>query len=1101
MAEVFTYDPASEFEILEHIDFEEEIQRPEELRFFTLDEQLLDYFEKVLPKKKHITKFEYQKIADESDRIRELYNKTITLTDTDYTIDTSRKTYKLPWISPVYEDFEYVPYSFEDQWIPVNSKASRSTPNYYQTMIAALPRPFKSTGSAGTLISKFTVAVDRDGKQEIRAHGNYNRTKTVIHEDSRYSIVDVPIGNTNDDIRLTGFHLRPRGLPIPLPMEGHPFLASAADSTLITDQPLRDVFPTTEAIMTHAVPITEDPYGEGLKYLKIYDVALNQIPWTSWKDRFPPASMVSATPTILSVPFPRGENEPEPAKSLMDTYVLPWSVGMSPRLWLLSQEDGGLFVTRMLLSRAGDSGLVPPEPMGEKLEAQFPASTPDECFVIDTFDTFLNSGIYRNGKCVPSSFITQERSRFRYAGKSAWKETTESDILREHQKLLKAFQVRPSKPKEPSYEKYEVRAESDLRKQVRAILDDPLRTPEDMADSIGKIVHELTSKDHVFVDSNGSFVVCEHTQSILDGNLEKDRLKFYEQWTGIIDGFRSCKFCGEQINTDVFTAQDDFDEAGHLIVSHDFLPTTTFHGDSTANTFASSLKQLQPTFKLENTGESIFYLLLSVLQVLPEDSQLLPVLDNIRTLTAVLRTNKKISPSDKDRIEGVLGLVGMVVIMQTHTPFLLSRRSFGSRVLRFTGFPRDTEDPTKSAVLDTLISVLKSTFESFPFSFKGPSTAILRAILSRPKEIRKEAVVYIKQAYAKFRVQFDSAKQRFVETGEVEVQVPLEHLSKQEFKPTETLGDEQKSSCAGVGVKSILVARLPPSVFQKPIELWKNIQVSKQAFPLYVEEPTITKIEVSEDEIRRRIKLGFPKAVKLPRIEPFLRSNTDGAAFLALLNRILDILVTESFDLKIIEQYRKLGVYIETRTSAGLVRDATRGILYELLDTIQKDKNNSRFIQAIQKASLRDLVMNMILLNKEDAEKVDNGIRAREREIFKQRLRQMNDTEREITKMLLDIGIAPYLITNEDREVFSKEFNIPDPEEAYNQEQLEADEERPEEGYNSLRDTMDNGDDRVNDQGEVLETDYGDYGDRVERRYNGDYENLPNYDADEGYGV
>jgi len=99
MAEVLIYDPASEFEILEKIDFEEEIQRPEELRFFTLDEQLLDYFEKVLPKKKHISKFEYQKIANESDRIRDLYNKLVTLTDTDYTVDLSRKSYNIPWIS------------------------------------------------------------------------------------------------------------------------------------------------------------------------------------------------------------------------------------------------------------------------------------------------------------------------------------------------------------------------------------------------------------------------------------------------------------------------------------------------------------------------------------------------------------------------------------------------------------------------------------------------------------------------------------------------------------------------------------------------------------------------------------------------------------------------------------------------------------------------------------------------------------------------------------------------------------------------------------------------------------------------------------------
>jgi hypothetical protein len=73
MADVLTFDPASEFEVIENIDFEEEISRPESLRFFTLDVQLTDYFDKVLPKKKHITKFEYESIAKDVDRVDCLY--------------------------------------------------------------------------------------------------------------------------------------------------------------------------------------------------------------------------------------------------------------------------------------------------------------------------------------------------------------------------------------------------------------------------------------------------------------------------------------------------------------------------------------------------------------------------------------------------------------------------------------------------------------------------------------------------------------------------------------------------------------------------------------------------------------------------------------------------------------------------------------------------------------------------------------------------------------------------------------------------------------------------------------------------------------------
>jgi hypothetical protein len=127
-------------------------------------------------------------------------------------------------------------------------------------------------------------------------------------------------------------------------------------------------------------------------------------------------------------------------------------------------------------------------------------------------------------------------------------------------------------------------------------------------------------------------------------------------------------------------AQDDYDDDGHLIVSHDVLTAPTFQGDSTTIVFANSLKQLQPSFILTNTGEAVLYLMLSVLQILPEDSQLLPILGNIRDLTAVLRANKKISADYKDRIEGVLGIVGMLVLIQTHTPFLIPRRSFGARV-------------------------------------------------------------------------------------------------------------------------------------------------------------------------------------------------------------------------------------------------------------------------------------------------------------------------------------------------------------------------------------------------------------------------------------
>jgi len=111
----------------------------------------------------------------------------------------------------------------------------------------------------------------------------------------------------------------------------------------------------------------------------------------------------------------------------------------------------------------------------------------------------------------------------------------------------------------------------------------------------------------------------------------------------------------------------------------------------------------------------------------------------------------------------------------------------------------------------------------------------------------------------------------------------------------------------------------------------------------------------------------------------------------------------------------------------------------------------------------------------------------------------MNDTEREATKMLLDIGIAPYIITNEDREIFAKEYRLPDPELTYAQQEQAEDVDRPEEGYNASRDVEDDQAAIVN--GVEQQVDYGDYGDRREERFNRDYETNQDFDYDEGYGV
>lgn len=106
----------------------------------------------------------------------------------------------------------------------------------------------------------------------------------------------------------------------------------------------------------------------------------------------------------------------------------------------------------------------------------------------------------------------------------------------------------------------------------------------------------------------------------------------------------------------------------------------------------------------------------------------------------------------------------------------------------------------------------------------------------------------------------------------------------------------------------------------------------------------------------------------------------------------------------------------------------------------------------------------------------------------------MNDTEREITKTLLEIGISSYIITNVDRELFAREYKPLEPEN-----EKEPDELVPEEGYNDTRDYVENGDVPLGQDGQQMEVDYGDYGDRAVRDYD-DYGTTGVMDDGEGYG-
>jgi E3 ubiquitin-protein ligase DOA10 len=195
-------------------------------------------------------------------------------------------------------------------------------------------------------------------------------------------------------------------------------------------------------------------------------------------------------------------------------------------------------------------------------------------------------------------------------------------------------------------------------------------------------------------------------------------------------------------------------------------------------------------------------------------------------------------------------------------------------------------------------------------------------------------------------------------------------------------------------------------------------------------------------------------------------------------------------------ELRDILVRMDTTIDRSLLRDTVRGLIFKFLNSVSKGVDTERILQ---RAVRKDIVLRMILSKRDEAEKIQQSLRAKERETFKQRMRQMPDQEREVTKQLLDIGLAGYIITNEDRRMFAREQEAVDQDQETMDRVNDMDENMPPEGHNGTRDVED-GEAPIGENGHALETDYGDYGDRAERQ-RGDYGEDTRYDFGEGDGV
>jgi len=168
--------------------------------------------------------------------------------------------------------------------------------------------------------------------------------------------------------------------------------------------------------------------------------------------------------------------------------------------------------------------------------------------------------------------------------------------------------------------------------------------------------------------------------------------------------------------------------------------------------------------------------------------------------------------------------------------------------------------------------------------------------------------------------------------------------------------------------------------------------------------------------------------------------------------------------------------------NSSLLRDYFKGVLNEFVTMFEQDETLTTLIE---RSMSDDIIVRSLFARPDESKRNIDYLRAREREEFKERMRRLPDAQRELRKELIDRGLAPYIITRDDREAFVAQLEsqkeIPEIREPPREEQLDT---APED-MNVDRD--------FGAQGEVpevngieLQYDYGDYGD-MRADQEGDY--------------
>lgn len=987
------------------IQYVEQVELPESTRFFTLDDQIQDYVNKRMPRH-DISEHALRRLQREADRIRIAYKTYIQLLDSNYSLKGERRR-KPTWIHPFIENPTYNTYDFT-KWQTLFDKSKNTLPNYYTDVLKSLPKPYEPgevteesrvmteniVGFTDERIRKLTT---EDSKflpsGEYRGLVDYVLTATSKNDDGTFAVIDKSVPNTGDLLRIKGYLKDDLPIDLPRAIPGVPFLDSSKAGIIPTLDELDRIYPSADMIVSHAVKKTDNPYTDALPYLKVWDVKLSEVPWSVWKVQFPQTHRLGESPPVKSINFPK--------------YQLP-KVGVQP------------FFNLLMNMRVKSLAVSPINPS----EIQLPDSSPDQCLRTDTYEHFLASGIYReikdkdgvvHNKCVPVEIIQKEISERYTKGKRPWNDLVKNDILkaaRETSELLE--DIKTEIVSQPEFENIPIR-DSETRKKVLLILKDEERTDKDKASELmNKILANIPPESDtrkIYLDSEGTFLLCAHSLAILNGDYKENPQEFQREWATVIDGKYTCNHCGEKIGNN-FVAVTEYDEDGHVVNQASALSKPKGRV-VTLKTDIQSLPELQSIFvqifPRSSAVVQLLFIILTTLQIIPSEDQLREVLE----VTAKIQIALKGKISDAS-----LAIAAGALIVQSNS--LSARRAYKSKPVNLNGYPRDTDDINDSPIITNFLDILKDVGKVA--GIQSHVKAALNTIKTATK-IKAEVVPAVKSLLKNLKELESRIKEgrgiQAIEGIQATIVFPTEVVTKTLYEPSElTEKPSVKSTCDVVRPGLVLKAHKGVVLTASQTRLRKiEVPETSKILPTTLAERPRLAIR-TESEIRRLVdRFKCPVSFENSIINRFIRDQTD---YIKLTNLLTTLIENTSDD------SRKLGKEITEDLRISTIQKSfestyVRTLFYKFFKTIEDARKTNVLLPQLEQTFKKDIISTVLRKDPISALADEESLRAVERLNLVQRLRGMEDEQREVMGRLLQLGLEPGIITNEDRKRFAEQ--------------------------------------------------------------------------------